>query len=106
MVSRMQKRKSSPNAARQVGGDGSQKGIGNLNNLQGSQGTPDPVVRCEKQSTFGALESEDFWQLLDNFLICNKVHVTKRMFLQLRCLATFPSLRVCKFKRFCWVPGE
>lgn len=38
------------------------------------------MVRCEKQSTFGAVESEEFWQLLDNFLIYNKVHVTERMF--------------------------
>lgn len=62
------------------------------------QPTPYPVVRCEKQSTFGALESEDFWQLLDNFLICNKVHVTEKMFPHFCCLATFlsPSLQVLK----------
>lgn len=64
------------------------------------------MVRCEKQSTFGALESEDFWQLLDNFLICSKVHVTQRMFPQFRCLATFLPFQVCKLKRFYWVPVE
>lgn len=62
-------------------------------------------MRCEKQSTFGALES-DFWQLLDNFLICSKVHVTQRMFPQFRCLATFLPFQVCKLKRFYWVPVE
>lgn len=62
------------------------------------------MVRCEKQSTFGVLESEDFWQL-DNFLICSKSHVTERMFLQFCCLATFLSFQICKLKRFLLGPS-